>query len=122
MAGQMDQARRYNLKTEGRPVSEAAKVRPICGCCDPRLNVFTRRMNAEMSRRAVLVGAAASLSAAAMPARAQAPASKVVVSENVRIVDGVPDRLSAPSDERADGFGDDADSVNPRLLHPAPSH
>jgi len=71
----------------------------ICQCCDPRLNVFTRRMNAETSRRAVLFGAAASLAAAALPVQAQTPVppGKEVLFENVHVFDGTSDRLSSPS-------------------------
>ena len=69
----------------------------ICQCCDPRLNLFTRRMNAEMSRRSVLVGAAAALTATALPARAQTASTKAVLFENVRIFDGLADVLSEPS-------------------------
>jgi imidazolonepropionase-like amidohydrolase len=67
----------------------------LCRCCDPRLSIFTRRMNAVTSRRAVLFGAAASLTAATVPVRAQASTS--VLFENVRIFDGVSDQLSASS-------------------------
>ncbi len=75
----------------------------ICQCCDPRLNVFTRRMNAATSRRAVLCGGAASLASAALPARAQAGATKAVLFENVRVFDGTSDQLSPPSNVLVSG-------------------
>jgi imidazolonepropionase-like amidohydrolase len=82
---------------KGVPVSGTPNSRLICQCCDPRLNIFTRRMNAETSRRAVLFGAAASLATAAMPARAQTPPANLVLFENVRIFDGTSDQLSPAS-------------------------
>ena len=76
---------------------ETANAGVICHCCDPRLNVFTRRLNAETSRRSVLIGVAVSLATVATPARAQALPSKAVLFENVRIFDGVSDQLSPSS-------------------------
>lgn len=72
-----------------------------CPCCSPELGVFTRRMNADLSRRGVLGGiaaAAASLGLAGWPrtADAQARPRTGVLFENVRIFDGS-DRLTAPS-------------------------
>ena len=72
----------------------------ICACCDPRLGEFTRRMNADMSRRGFLIGAGAAgivLSGAATAARAQTGQPKGTLFENVRIFDGKSDKLSAPS-------------------------
>jgi imidazolonepropionase-like amidohydrolase len=72
----------------------------ICACCDPRLGDFTRRMNADMSRRGFLIGAGAAgiaLSGVAKPARAQTVQPKAVLFENVRIFDGKADKLSTPS-------------------------
>jgi imidazolonepropionase-like amidohydrolase len=58
-------------------------------------------MNADTSRRAVLFGGAASLVAAAVPAAAQT--AKLVLFENVRIFDGVSDRLSPSSNVLVSG-------------------
>jgi imidazolonepropionase-like amidohydrolase len=72
----------------------------ICACCDPRLGDFTRRMNADMSRRGFLIGAGAAglaFSGVANTARAQTSQPKGVLFENVRIFDGKTDKLSAPS-------------------------
>ena len=74
-----------------------ANPRLICQCCDPRLHVFTRRMNADLSRRAVLSGAAASLTTLGPRAQAKLPPAKMVLFENVRIFDGTSDQLSSPS-------------------------
>ncbi len=46
----------------------------VCACCDPRLQDFTRRMNADLSRRGFLIGAGAAgvaLSGVANTAHAQ---------------------------------------------------
>lgn len=70
-----------------------------CRCCDPRLGAFTARMNADLSRRGFLcgAGAAAALGLSPSAALAQPAQAKGVLFENVRIFDGVFDRLSAPS-------------------------
>jgi imidazolonepropionase-like amidohydrolase len=54
-------------------------------------------MNAETTRRSVLIGAAAVLTGAGLPALAQTPRRSAVLFENVRIFDGVSDLLSAPA-------------------------
>lgn len=72
----------------------------ICACCDPRLGDFTRRMNADMSRRGFLIGAGAAgvaLSGAAKTAYAQTAQPTGTLFENVRIFDGKSDKLSAAS-------------------------
>jgi imidazolonepropionase-like amidohydrolase len=72
----------------------------VCACCDPRLHDFTRRMNAELSRRSFLIGAGAAgiaLSGVANTALAQTGQPKATLFENVRIFDGKSDKLSAPS-------------------------
>jgi imidazolonepropionase-like amidohydrolase len=72
----------------------------ICACCDPRLQAFTRRMNAETSRRGFLFKAAiAGLALSGWPKAASAQTSqpKATLFENVRIFDGKSDGLSAPS-------------------------
>jgi imidazolonepropionase-like amidohydrolase len=54
-------------------------------------------MNVDTSRRAVLLGVAASLTTGAVRAQAQSPPAKEVLFENVRIFDGTSDQLSPPS-------------------------
>ncbi len=73
----------------------------ICQCCAPGLHTLTLKMNADFSRRGFLAGAGAAVAAAGLncvstPARAQSAQTKGVLFENVRIFDGVSDRLSAP--------------------------
>ena len=75
---------------------------PACQCCDPKLNNLTLRMNADLSRRGFFLGAGAAmvgigLDGLASPARAQATQPKGTLFENVRIFDGIGDKLSAPS-------------------------
>lgn len=68
-----------------------------CRCCDPRLQRVTRRMNAELSRRGFVVGGAAlMLGGLNSSVRAQDKRKNGVLFENVRVFDGVADRLSAP--------------------------
>jgi imidazolonepropionase-like amidohydrolase len=74
----------------------------ICQCCDPNLRNFTLRINADLSRRGFFLGAGATvaglgLCSLAAPARAQSAQPKGVLFENVRIFDGVSDKLSAPT-------------------------
>jgi imidazolonepropionase-like amidohydrolase len=83
----------------GRKYSHLAD-NAICACCDPRLHSFTRRMNAQMSRRSFLIKTgAAGVAAAGVAgtALAQAKQPKGTLFENVRIFDGKSDKLSAPS-------------------------
>jgi imidazolonepropionase-like amidohydrolase len=73
----------------------------ICQCCDPKLRNLTLRMNGDLSRRAFFLGAGAAiaglgLSGLSAPVRAQSRQPKGVLFENVRIFDGVSDKLSAP--------------------------
>ena len=69
-----------------------------CLCCDPRLNRFTLKMNADLSRRGFLIGAAAVAGVGlATPAQADSAPMKGVLFENVRIFDGKSVALSAPS-------------------------
>jgi len=69
-----------------------------CRCCDPQLRDFTLRANAEISRRGFLAGSGASLASLGLPGRADAAnAPNGVLFENVRIFDGVAEKLSAPS-------------------------
>ena len=69
-----------------------------CQCCDPRLNHFTLTMNADVSRRGFLIGAAAVAGAGlATAARAESAPPKGVLFENVRIFDGKSDALSPTS-------------------------
>jgi imidazolonepropionase-like amidohydrolase len=76
-----------------------------CRCCDPALNALTIRMNADLSRRGFFLGAgavfaAAGLSSISTAAKAQTGQSgqpNGILFENVRIFDGVSDRLSEPS-------------------------
>jgi imidazolonepropionase-like amidohydrolase len=73
----------------------------ICQCCDPKLRDLTLRMNADLSRRGFFLGAAAAaaglgLNSLALPARAQGARPKATLFENVRIFDGVADKLSGP--------------------------
>ncbi|MBY0611806.1 MAG: amidohydrolase family protein [Beijerinckiaceae bacterium] len=72
----------------------------LCQCCDPALGDFTRRMNADMSRRGFMVGAGAAgiaLTGLAEPVGAQPSQAKAVLFENVRIFNGKSDGLSTPS-------------------------
>ncbi len=74
----------------------------ICACCDPSLNAVTQEMNADLSRRGFFLGAGAALAGLGLtgsvsPAKAQGTQTRGVLFENVRIFDGVADRLSAPS-------------------------
>lgn len=72
----------------------------ICACCDPRLQRFTRRMNAQMSRRSFLIktgAAGVAASGVAKAALAQSAQPKGTLFENVRIFDGRSDKLSPPS-------------------------
>jgi imidazolonepropionase-like amidohydrolase len=76
-------------------------VQGACQCCDPRLRELTLRMNADLSRRGFFLGAGAAIAGLGMatfsvPARAQAAAPRAVLFENVRVFDGVSDRLSEP--------------------------
>jgi imidazolonepropionase-like amidohydrolase len=73
----------------------------ICQCCDPRLRGLTLRMNADLSRRGFFLGAGVAiaglgLNGLSVPVRAQGAPPKGVLFENVRIFDGVSDRLSTP--------------------------
>jgi imidazolonepropionase-like amidohydrolase len=73
-----------------------------CRCCDPTLNKLTLHMNADLSRRGFFLGAGAAiaslgLNSAATPLWAQTARPKGMLFENVRIFDGVSDKLSAPS-------------------------
>ena len=73
----------------------------ICKCCDPKLGDLTRRMNEDLSRRGFFLGAGAALATLGLgglptPAHAQGAKSKGVLFENVRIFDGIADKLSAP--------------------------
>jgi len=81
---------------------------PICHCCDPNLHRLTSRMNADLSRRGFFLGAGAAvaglgLNNLSMPAWAQGAQPKGVLFENVRIFDGVSDKLSAPASVLAVG-------------------
>ena len=74
----------------------------ICPCCDPKLGAFTERMNIDFTRRGFFLGGGATiaslgLAGASTDARAQGAQPKGVLFENVRIFDGVSDKLSAPS-------------------------
>ena len=90
-----------------------------CQCCDPRLNRFTMIVNAEISRRGFLAGAAAVAGAGlATSARAEAAAPKAVLFENVRIFDGKSDALSAPSNVLVVGNTIKAISAAPIALPP----
>lgn len=93
----------------------------ICVCCDPRLGDFTRRMNADVSRRGFLIGAGAAgiaLSGAVKPAFAQASQPKGTLFENVRIFDGKSDRLSAPSNVLV--LGNIIKSISTTAIAPPP--
>src|ERR1700679_3620468 len=71
---------------------------PTCQCCDPKLRDLTLRMNADLSRRGFFLGAGAviaGLGLNSLSARAQGTAEGVLF-ENVRIFDGISDKLSAP--------------------------
>lgn len=73
----------------------------ICQCCDPKLRELTLRMNADLSRRGFFLGAGAALAGLGLNslstrAQAQGAPPKGVLFENVRIFDGVSDKLSAP--------------------------
>jgi len=71
-----------------------------CKCCDPGLRDLTLRMNDDFSRREFFFGAGAALATLGLgslpiPAQAQGAKPKGVLFENVRIFDGVADKLSA---------------------------
>ena len=75
---------------------------PVCRCCTPEMKKLTDRMNADISRRGLILGGSAALTGAAITgfgtrARAQAAKQQGVLFENVRIFDGASDKLSAPS-------------------------
>lgn len=74
----------------------------ICKCCDTSLRDLTLRMNDDLSRRGFFLGVGATLatlglSNVATPAQAQGAKPRGVLFENVRIFDGVADKLSAPT-------------------------
>jgi len=72
----------------------------VCACCAPALQDFTRRMNADISRRGFLINAGAAgvaLSGGLNTAHAQTIQPKATLFENVRIFDGKSDKLSPPS-------------------------
>ena len=80
----------------------------ICQCCDPQLRNLTLRMNADLSRRGVLLGAGAAIAGLGLNgfstrALAQNAQPKGVLFENVRIFDGVADKVSAPMNVLAVG-------------------
>lgn len=73
-----------------------------CRCCDPMLREFTIRANADLSRRGFFLGAGAAVAGLGLTGiptqlKAQSTRSTGVLFENVRIFDGVSDKLSAPS-------------------------
>jgi imidazolonepropionase-like amidohydrolase len=93
----------------------------ICACCDPRLRDFTRRMNADVSRRGFLIGAGTAglaLSGPANPVFAQASQPKGTLFENVRIFDGKSDKLSAPSNVLV--LGNIIKSISTTAIAPPP--
>lgn len=72
-----------------------------CVCCEPSLQKLTLAMNSDLSRRGFFVGAGAVLATAALfgmssTAKAQAE-MKATLFEDVRVFDGIADKLSAPS-------------------------
>jgi imidazolonepropionase-like amidohydrolase len=90
----------------------------ICQCFDPKLHRLTSRMNADLSRRGFFLGAGAAIAGLglnnlSMPARAQGAQPKGVLFENVRIFDGISDKLSAPTSVLAVGNVIKAISANP---------
>jgi imidazolonepropionase-like amidohydrolase len=73
----------------------------VCQCCDPKLQDLTLRMNTDLSRRGFFLGAGATVAGLGAsnlltPAKAQGTAAKGVLFEDVRIFDGVADKLSMP--------------------------
>lgn len=73
----------------------------LCKCCDPSLREVTQRINEDFTRRGFFLGVGATLatlglSNLATPAQAQGAKQKGVLFENVRVFDGVADKLSAP--------------------------
>lgn len=73
----------------------------LCKCCDSSLHDLTQRMNEDYSRRGFFLGVGATLatlglSNLAAPAQAQGAKPRGVLFENVRIFDGVADKLSSP--------------------------
>lgn len=80
----------------------------VCQCCDPKLQNLTLRMNTDLSRRGFFLGAGAAIaglgvSSLLTPAKAQSAQPKGVLFENVRIFDGVADKLSVPMNVLAVG-------------------
>jgi imidazolonepropionase-like amidohydrolase len=84
-----------------RKTNDAPPAAPICQCCDPALNVFTRRANTRLSRRGfvaeIVAAAGLGIAARSAPALAQSAQPPAILFENVRIFDGTADRLSGPS-------------------------
>lgn len=73
----------------------------LCACCNPSIRDLTLRMTADLSRRGFFLGAGATIASLGLnnlssPARAQNAQPKGVLFEDVRIFDGVSDKLSAP--------------------------
>lgn len=72
-----------------------------CRCCDPHLLMLSERANAQLSRRSFFIGAVAAaglgMSSATTPVAAQGGQPQGTMFENVRIFDGVADKLSPPS-------------------------
>jgi imidazolonepropionase-like amidohydrolase len=73
----------------------------ICQCCDPKLRRLTVRMNEDLSRRGFFLGAGAAIASLGLnglstPVQAQSAPSKGVLFENVRIFDGISEKLSPP--------------------------
>jgi len=73
-----------------------------CQCCNPTLGAFTARANADLSRRGFFLGAGAAAASfgvigSSTRAFAQQAQPKAILFENVRIFDGVSDKLSSPS-------------------------
>ncbi len=72
-----------------------------CGCCDPALAAFTARATREHSRRELLLGAGAFAaifaSGGGSGARAQSPAPRGVLFDNVRIFDAPNGVMTGPS-------------------------
>lgn len=80
----------------------------VCQCCDPKLQNLTLRMNTDLSRRGFFLGAGATIAALGASsllttAKAQDAKQKGVLFENVRIFDGVADKLSVPMNVLAVG-------------------
>jgi len=81
-----------------------------CRCCDRRLGAFSRRANAELSRRWVAASVGASAPAAPQtaapppPAPIETPATAPkILFEQVRVFDGESDALSEPCDVLVSG-------------------